>query len=584
MPVAGPATSSPLEAPSQIAVDSQGNAYIADPGANEVLELSAATGRLSVFAGTGTSGLPVQAPATESELEAPSGVAVDGVGNVYIADPEASEVLEVSASTGVLSVVAGDGVAGMPSAGVATASELEAPSGVAVDGFGNLFIADPGASEVLEVSAATGGLSIVAGDGVAGVPSAGPATSSELQTPSSLAVDNSGHLYIADPLAREVLEVTLSTGQLSIVAGTGQQGAPRPGPASASLLSTPTGVALDSAGNLFIADRGAEQVLEVRAATRTLSIVAGTGKSGHATSGPAVTSEMVAPTGVAVDSEDDIWVADPGSGEVYEIADPPVVSKVSPAAGPSGGGAQVTISGAHLGHVAGIDFGTVPARSFACNGLNSCTAVAPAGDPGTVDVTITSQFGLSRAVAADHFSFYRALPAAPSITAGGRTGPGQVVIAGTTSPGTRVTLWSQPYGRSSFSAGRATTAGPSGAYRFSTTIQRDTRFYADASGHKSATVSAMVRDVVAEVLTARPGELQAKVLTNPPVSGVDVSFYRVEGGGALSNLGTFRITSKTGSLSHSFSLRGTVTIKAQVSEGDGASGGASPARTVTVPQ
>jgi sugar lactone lactonase YvrE len=160
-----------------------------------------------------------------------------------------------------ISAFAGTGTAGPPATGPALSSELNGPVAVAVDSTGDVYIADPSNYEVEKVTPA-GALSIFAGTGTLGNPTAGPATSSDLTDPAGLAVDPAGDVYISDETSGEVVKVTPS-GTLSIIVGTGTQGTPTPGPATSSQLGSPQGLALDAAGDLYIADATAEEVLEV---------------------------------------------------------------------------------------------------------------------------------------------------------------------------------------------------------------------------------------------------------------------------------------------------------------------------------
>jgi IPT/TIG domain/NHL repeat len=582
MPTPGPASASPLESPTDVVVDAAGDAFVADPGASEVLRVAAGTGALSVLAGTGVSGQPVQGPATSSKLSRPTGLAVDAAGDVWVADPGASEVLRIWAATGALSIVAGTGKPGMPEPGMsADASSLEAPTGVAVDRAGNLWLTDPGASEVLEVSAATGALSVVAGNGTAGMPKAGPAASSPLEEPSAIAVEGD-NLLVADAGADEILKISLATRTLSVVAGTGSTGPPKPGPATMSPLSQPTGVSVDAQGNTWVADRHSAQVLEITPSGE-LSVVAGTGSPGLPRPGLAANSPLGAPTGVSVDGAGDVWLADAGAREIEEISSPPTVAHISPLAGSTGGGTTVTVSGQRFGDAMAIDFGSHPAEKFSCQSVNSCTAVAPPSDPGAVDISVTTPWGLSSLAAADQFSYYSAIPSSPTISASARSGPGSVAVSGTTTPRAQVDLWGAPYGVEKFSKLRRVQASARGTYGFVVGVERATRFYAVVEGRRSSTATAQERDLVAVVLSGEKRAVKVKVVTDPPVSGVEVTFYLVGPSRGLRTLGTAAIKSASGVLTQTFPVSSpTATVEAYVHSGDGVIGNTSPPQTVTV--
>ena len=144
----------------------------------------------------------------------------------------------------VLTIFAGNGTAGAPTAGPATSSDLHGPRGTAIDSSGNAYIADTTNNRIEKVTPA-GTLSVFAGTGTAGAPTVGAATSSKFNAPIGIAVDSSGNVYI-DDYGNSMIEKVTSGGTLSIIAGTGTAGAPTPGPATASKLNNPAGVAVDS--------------------------------------------------------------------------------------------------------------------------------------------------------------------------------------------------------------------------------------------------------------------------------------------------------------------------------------------------
>ena len=222
-------------------------------------------GKLTVFAGTGSFGLPRPGPATKSALAGPTAVALDVHGDLFIAD-HANNMVEEVTPAGKLSVVAGTGKPGLPTPGPAIKSALNAPSGVALDAHGDLFIADSNNNVVEEVTPA-GKLSVVDGNGTLGPPVAGPATKSGLQGPSGVAVGAHGDLFIAD-WANNVVEEVTPTGKLSIAVGNGDEGPPTPGSATSSPLGGanggPTGVVVGANGTLFVSDQGNNVIEEVK--------------------------------------------------------------------------------------------------------------------------------------------------------------------------------------------------------------------------------------------------------------------------------------------------------------------------------
>jgi sugar lactone lactonase YvrE len=302
--------------------------------ANPAGASSAPGPQLGVVAGTGTAGPPTPGPATSSELDFPDGLTVDALGNLFVADAGNYEVDRIS-SAGVLSVVAGTGTSGAPTPGPASGSQVGLPYGLAVDRLGDVWVADANNNEVEKISPA-GVLSIVAGTGTGGRPTAGPATRSDLDFPTGVAVDALGDLFIADSMNNEIEKVT-PAGTLSVVAGTGRMGAPTPGAARSSDLDVPYGVTVDGAGDVVIADTFDHEVESVTP-SGALSIVAGTGTSGPPTPGPATGSELGQPTAVGVDGLGTRYVADFADNDVDRVTSPSGGGQTVGLAAPGSGG------------------------------------------------------------------------------------------------------------------------------------------------------------------------------------------------------------------------------------------------------
>jgi large repetitive protein len=276
-----PATQADLNLPSGVAVDGLGDLFIADSSNNRVREVVAVTkgpltaGDITTIAGTGGTGYDgATTAATSATLTLPSGVAVDGAGNVYIADTDNNVVREVNVALNTIVTVAGTGASGYTGDGhAATSAQLNRPQGVVVDGQGNVYIADTGNNVIREVSGGT--ITTIAGTGTAGFSGdGGTATAADLNVPSGVAIDPSGNLYIADSLNERIRVV--SGGNINTYAGSNNGGyAGDGGAATAAELDAPQGVACDAAGNVFIADARNYVIRKVNAVTGKISTVAG---------------------------------------------------------------------------------------------------------------------------------------------------------------------------------------------------------------------------------------------------------------------------------------------------------------------
>jgi hypothetical protein len=263
----GPATSARLGFPFGVSVDGSGNIFIADQVNNRIREVTQATGIIQTVAGNGTLGRSGDGgPATSAELTFPVGVFVDDFGNIFIADQDNNRIQEVVQATGFIQTVAGNGTLGFSGdGGLATSAELNFPAGVFGDVSGNIFIADTSNSRIREVMAGTGVIQTVAGNGTFGFSGdGGPATSAGLNFPYGVSVSSSGNIFIADTGNSRIREVTAATGIIQTVAGNGTAGfSGDGGDAVSAELNFPKGVALDAFGSLFIADTLSGRVREI---------------------------------------------------------------------------------------------------------------------------------------------------------------------------------------------------------------------------------------------------------------------------------------------------------------------------------
>ncbi len=304
----GAATAAQLDTPQSVALDSSGNLFIADTWNNRIRKVDATTKNISTVAGNGTAGFGGDdGAATAAQLDSPQSVAVDSSGNLFIADTDNHRIRKVDAATGFISTVAGDGTFGFSGDGAAaTAAQLNLPLGVAVDASGNLFIADTDNHRIRKVDAATGVISTVAGGGSG---DGGAATAAQLNLPLGVAVDASGNLFIAEYNNQRIRKID-TDGNISTVAGNGTHGFSGDGVAAVwAQLDSPSGVAVDSSGNLFIADYN-NRIRKV-GTDGNISTVAGTGSSGFSGDGAAATAaRLSSPSGVALDASDNLFIAE----------------------------------------------------------------------------------------------------------------------------------------------------------------------------------------------------------------------------------------------------------------------------------
>jgi len=325
------ATTQQIDQPASVISDAAGGFYFASVG--RVYRV-AADGTLAVVAGTGTAGFSGDGgPAFSAQLGIPSHLALDAAGNLFIAD--GNRIRKVS-SAGIISTVAGSGRQGFSGdGGPASAAELGYTSGIAVDTEGNLFIADTGNLRIRKVTS-TGMISTVAGTGEFGVDDDGgrPAAIARFISPSGVAVDASGNLFIAD--CRRVRKITPG-GLIGTVAGTatgcnsefGSFGGDG-GPATSAQLGDTWDVAVDGKGNLFIADSGNNRIRRVTADGVINTVAGRTGETRFGgDGGPATDAYLSYPYGVAVDGTGNLFIADHLNGRIRKVTPAGIISTVA---------------------------------------------------------------------------------------------------------------------------------------------------------------------------------------------------------------------------------------------------------------
>jgi uncharacterized protein (TIGR03437 family) len=344
----GPATSAVLTYPCGIAVDASGNLYIADNALlsgvltpaigpmSGVIHKVSPSGAISIVAGGGPANefLGDGGPATSATLSFPTDVAVDAAGNLYIADTGDQRIRKVS-TNGTITTVAGPGSTNgaLGDGGPATSATLSSPQWLAIDSVGNLYIADAGHNRIRKVSL-DGTITTVAGPGPANgaLGDGGPATGATLNTPQGVAVDAAGNLYIAEYGLNRIRKVSPS-GIITTVAGNGGAAYFNDGGlATVAAINEPEGIAVDATGDIYIADYRNNRLRVVTTDGEINTIAGNGGGSLTGDGGPATGAGISLPLGVALGSGGKVYVLQ--SGDITLLGDPNRVRLLTPAAKP----------------------------------------------------------------------------------------------------------------------------------------------------------------------------------------------------------------------------------------------------------
>lgn len=327
----GPALKATFSSPTQVAADRRGNLYIADYANNRIRKMDR-HGVITAFAGTGEAGFAGDGgPALQAKINFPHAITVTDNGTVYFTDTKNHRVRKITPD-GIITTVAGNGQAGFSGdGGLALNASLNQPEGIAVDARGNLFIAEFNNHIIRKVTPA-GIITTVAGNGTAGFSrDGGLASKASLNITPAVAVDAAGNLYLCDRENHRVRKVD-RRGILTTVAGNGMEATTENigdgGAATAASLNRPVGLALDRAGNLYIAERNGHRVRKVTAAG-TITTIAGTGVAGFNGDHADATKAMLnTPRRLTVNqfgrqfgrTGDVLFIADTGNHRIRRIA------------------------------------------------------------------------------------------------------------------------------------------------------------------------------------------------------------------------------------------------------------------------
>ena len=398
---AGAATKAGISDASDVGVDTRGNVFVCDTG-NALIRKIGTNGIITTYAGNRTFAFSGDnAAATNASLDYPDAVALDVRGNLFIADLENNRIRKV-ATNGIITTVAGNGTAAFTGdGGKATNASLSGPSGVAVDATGNLFIADASNQRVRRVGT-NGIITTYAGNGAPGPyligtfsGDGGAATNAGLSNPTDVAVDAAGNLFIADAFNYRIRRVG-TNGIITTYAGSGARTfGGDGGPATNAALTLPYGMAVDSAGDLFFADSQNERIRKVDT-NGIITSVAGDGTTAFAGDGGApLDASLSDPAGVAVDSSGNLFIADTGNRHVRKVTNTPMgpVLGLTDVTLDASGGYQVEVTGADGSVTSSVAFFTVtdsPLGYKTVHNANGSLALSFVSQPGSTNVVLSA--------------------------------------------------------------------------------------------------------------------------------------------------------------------------------------------------
>ena len=315
----GPATKAVFRTPDGVAVDAEGNVYVVDRNNSRVRRIDA-SGTISTIAGTGRQGTSGDGgPATDAQLFSPSAIALDADGNILVVSSGGHRVRKIDGA-GTITTIAGTGEQGSSGdGGPAIEAKLDRPNAIAVDGEGNVYVAEYGSHRVRKIDAA-GVITAFAGNGVKGKGGdGGPATDAQLDFVNGLVVDAAGNVYIADMNQARVRRVD-SGGTIDTVVGTGTSGwSGDGGPATQAQIATPAGIAVDSEGRLFVTEFWVGRIRKVDP-DGSITTIAGTERQEFTGGmGLAVEASLDRPSAIAIDSAGNLYVTEAYGNRVRKL-------------------------------------------------------------------------------------------------------------------------------------------------------------------------------------------------------------------------------------------------------------------------
>lgn len=308
----------------------------ADAGNNNIRKLTLA-GVASTFSGSAAVSGSTDAVGTAARFHTPYGAAYDANGNAYITDNSSHTVRKVTAAGAVTTIAGADGDSGSAdgTGGVGGTARFNSPTGIAVDAAGNIYVSDYNNHTIRKISADYTQVTTVAGAAGVGGDTNGPAANARFSNPDGLALDTAGNLYVADTGNSIIRKITASTGAVSTLAGSSGINGAQDGTGTAARFDLPTGVAVDASGNVYVTDLINHTIRKVTSAG-VVTTFAGTAGSSGSTNGTGTAARFKEPYGIAIDSAGNLYVTDYANSLVRKVTPAGVVSTLAGTAGSTG--------------------------------------------------------------------------------------------------------------------------------------------------------------------------------------------------------------------------------------------------------